>query len=286
MQAVAVVGPGRVGTAFYLALRGRRRLLGAAGGSPASQDLFRRRTGTAVSPSAAELCRLADVVLLTVPDRSVAALAADLAADGAFHAGQIVAHTAGALPSSVLAAAQAQGAEILALHPMQSFAEPERGVELFRGITCSVEGTPVARQAGALLAADLGMRAWQVEAEDKPRLHAACSLASNALVALLSVAADTAAASPDRAARDRALEALLPLSRGSLENLERLGVPGALTGPIERGDLATVAAHLDVLDGRPAEVYRALGPVAVDLAREKGSLAADAARTLQAMLRR
>jgi predicted short-subunit dehydrogenase-like oxidoreductase (DUF2520 family) len=172
------------------------------------------------------------------------------------------------------------------MHPMQSFAEPERGRDLFQGITCSIEGTPGARQPGADLALGLGMRPWQVEAADKPRLHAACSLASNALVALLHVAAATAAASGDAAARQQALAALLPLTRGSVENLARLGLPAALTGPVERGDEATVRAHLDLLHGDADDVYRSLGLVAVALAREKGSLAPGEASRLDVMLRR
>ncbi len=286
MQAVAIIGPGRVGTALWLALRDRCRLVGAAGGSRASQELFLRRTGVAVAPAAAPLCRAADWVFLTVPDRAVAPLAAELGAAGAFHAGQVVAHTAGALPSAVLGPALESGAEILALHPMQSFAEPERGLALFQGVTCSIEGTPAARRAGADLAEVLGMRPWQVEAEDKPRLHAACSLASNALVALLALAARTAAASDSRDDRQRALEALLPLSRGSLENLARLGLPKALTGPVERGDAETVQTHLDLLAGDADDAYRVLGLVALDLAMEKGSLGPDDAALLRTMLRR
>lgn len=286
MQAVAIIGPGRVGTALFLALSGRYELLGVAGGSRASQELFLRRTGRAVSPSSLALCLQADLVFLTVPDRAVAPLAAELGAAGAFHAGQIVAHTAGALPSAVLSPASDSGAELLAFHPMQSFAEPERGPDLFQGVTCSIEGTPRAREVGAELAQALRMRPWQVEARHKPRLHAACSLASNALVALLSVAATTAAAADGPKERQEALAALLPLCQGSLENLLRLGLPLALTGPVERGDAATVQKHLDLLAGAADDVYRALGLVAVDLAREKGSLGSDEAARLQEMLRR
>jgi predicted short-subunit dehydrogenase-like oxidoreductase (DUF2520 family) len=286
MTAVAIIGPGRVGTALWLALQGRHDTVAVAGGSPAGQELFRRRTGVPVSPDPLPPCRAATWVFLTVPDRVVAALADDLAAAGAFHAGQVVAHTAGALPSSVLAPAQAHGAEVLALHPMQSFAEPGRGSDLFQGVTCSLEGTPAALQAGAELAASLGMRPWQVRAADKPRLHAACSLASNALVALLAVAASTAAESGAPFARAQAIEALLPLCRGSLENLARVGLPGALTGPVERGDMETVRTHLDLLSGTAEDAYRALALVAVELAREKGSLGTAESLQLQEMLRR
>ena len=283
---VVIVGPGRVGTALWLALQGHCNLLGAAGGSAASQELFRTRTGQLVSPAAADICRAADWIFLTVPDRAIGPLAAELSAAGAFHAGQIVAHTSGALPSATLAPAADQGADVLALHPMQSFARPELGPDLFTGVTCSIEGTPHARTAGAELALALGMRPWQVEARDKARLHAACSLASNALVALLAVAARSAAAPDDAKGREDALQALLPLSRGSLENIAWLGLPQALTGPVERADLATVRSHLDLLAGTADNVYRALSLVAVELAREKGSLGAEDALALQEMLRR
>ncbi len=286
MQIVAIVGPGRVGTALWLALQGHGHLVRAAGGTAASQELFRARTGQAVSPAAADICRTADWIFLTVPDRAIGPLAQELSAAGAFHAGQIVAHTSGALPSATLAPAATAGADVLALHPMQSFARPELGPALFAGVTCSIEGTPHARTAGAEFALALGMRPWQVEAKDKARLHAACSLASNALVALLAVAAGTAATTNDAQGTEVALQALLPLSRGSLENVARLGLPQALTGPVERADLATVRSHLDVLEGSADDVYRALSLVVVELAREKGSLGAEDALALQKMLRR
>ena len=176
MQGVAIIGPGRVGTALWLAVAGHLERIGAAGGSPASQELFQRRTGQVVQPSALLLCGRADWVFLTVPDRVVGPLCAELAQAGAFHSGQIVVHTAGALTSQSLAPALGCGAEILALHPMQSFADPSRGPALFQGITCSLEGSPAARRAGEELARQLGMRPWQVQAPDKLRLHAAASL--------------------------------------------------------------------------------------------------------------
>ena len=100
-----------------------------------------------------------------------------------------------------------------------------------------------------------------------PAYHAAAALASNALVALASVAAQVSGLSDG-------LKALLPLLYGAVDNLDRLGLPAALTGPIERGDISTVEAHLQALQHNPTalSVYAALGKATADVARSKESL--------------
>jgi len=286
MRRAAIVGPGRVGTALALALRGEAIVLGAAGGRDGSQQLFQQRTGVPLWDDAKALCKGADWVFLTVPDRSVVAVAESLASQGAFHSGQVVCHTAGSLDNSALRAAAAHGSATVALHPMQSVADPTLGRAAFTGAVCTLQGDEGAVTDASVLVEALGMRPWRVSAHDKARLHAASVLASNALLGLLALAAETAAGSLDREGRDLALSALLPLCRGTLQNVSAMGLPAALTGPVERGDVSTVQRHLGLLQGDALVAYRAFLPVLVRLGREKGSLQLSRASALLDLVRR
>lgn len=272
MERAVFVGPGRMGTALALALSGLQEVLGASGGSAQSREQFAAATGLSATADAAALCRQADWIYLTVPDRAVADAAQALAQAGAFHAGQVVCHTAGALDSTALGSAQAAGAQVLALHPMQAVAQPLLGRAAFAGAVCTVQGDDPAAQRAEKLVQALGMIPWRVPAERKPALHAAAALASNGLVGLLASAAEAAAGpEADAAERAKALAALLPLAEGTLRNVAALGIPQALTGPVERGDLATVRRHLEALYGDAAILYAALLPVLSRLAADKGA---------------
>ena len=164
----------------------------------------------------------ADAVLLCVPDSAIADAAATYAG-----AAPLVGHTSGATPVSVLAAADAFG-----LHPLQTFAGDGAA---FEGIGCAIGGsTPRALAAADALARCLGMRPFGLADADRPAYHAAASIASNFLVTL-EAAAERVAAS---AGLDRA--ALVPLVRQTVENWAALGPARALTGPVARGDEATV----------------------------------------------
>lgn len=160
-----------------------------------------------------------------------------------------------------------------ALHPLQSFPAP-RGPEHFRGVLAAVDANDpgLLAELGAV-ARRLGMVPRQVVDADRTLYHAAAVIAGNDLVALAASAA--AVLESIGWSREEALSALIPLQRGSLENLEKDRLPGALIGPVRRGDHATVARQLEALRARPdlessAAVYRILGLTALGLARQAG----------------
>ena len=164
----------------------------------------------------------ADAVLLCVPDAAIAEAAAEYAG-----LAPLVGHTSGATPVSVLRAADGFG-----LHPLQTFAE---GGATFEGVGCAIGGTtPRALAAADALARCLGMRPFDLADADRPAYHAAASIASNFLLSLEAAAESVAA----EAGLDRA--ALVPLVRQTVENWAALGPERALTGPVARGDEATV----------------------------------------------
>jgi predicted short-subunit dehydrogenase-like oxidoreductase (DUF2520 family) len=238
LDLIAIVGAGRLGTALAAALR--------AGGHDVLGPLGR---GSSLEG--------ATTVLLCVPDGEIAAAAA------AVPAGPLVGHCSGATSLDVLAPHEA-----FSLHPLMTV-PAGAGADVFAGAGCAVDGsTPRAVAAAEALAAALGMRAARVAPEDRAAYHAAASIASNFLVTLEGVAERLAAT----AGVDR--ELLAPLVRAAVENWAARGAADSLTGPIARGDEATVARQ------RAAVVERAPDLVAVYDAL------ADATRALAARDRR
>jgi predicted short-subunit dehydrogenase-like oxidoreductase (DUF2520 family) len=170
-------------------------------------------------------------VLLCVPDDSIATAAERLSA-----APSLVGHVSGASTLDVLAAAARRGAETFSLHPLQTFAHGETPVE---GTPAAIAGSgedPLSYARG--LAEALGMRPFEVPEEHRAAYHAAAAMASNLLVALEESAAEVL----DRLGIEDGRELLTPLVLRTAANWSEHG-PGALTGPIARGDRETVQRH-------------------------------------------
>ncbi len=197
----------------------------------------------------------AHVVLLCVPDAQIAAAGALVAP------GRLVGHTSGATTLEPL-----EPHEAFSMHPLMTVTGPDAR---FEGAGCAIAGaTPDALSAAAALARVLGMRSAVVGDEDRPLYHAAASIASNFAVTLLGAAERLAA----ETGVERAL--LAPLVRAAVENWAADGAARALTGPIARGDEATVARQRNAVAERAPELL----PVWDALAAETHSLAAAARR--------
>ncbi len=227
-----------------------------------------------VCVTGAEVVQRADLTFLTVPDDAIAVAVAEIAAEDGWGAGHAVVHCSGALPSAVLAAAAAGGCAIASFHPLQTFAalpvDSAAAVRTLQGAVFGLEGDAVLRPVLELLVARLGGHPLWLRAEDKPLYHAAAVLASNYTVALVALGAELLAHCGLDSAE--AVAALVPLLRGTLANLEALGLPEALTGPLVRGDAGTIVRHLarlDALAPHIAAVYRALGLAAVPYAQAR-----------------
>jgi predicted short-subunit dehydrogenase-like oxidoreductase (DUF2520 family) len=266
----AVIGPGRVGAALARCLVGAGwALCGVAARSEASARRAVEWIGAGrACRDAAEAAGSAPLVLLTVPDRAIEPVARSVAHD--LREGSVVLHASGALSSDVLACAR-PAAAVGALHPLQSFASPEQALEILPGSCLCFEGDEAAGRVAEQIAAVLGGPLVRIRPEAKALYHAAACVACNYLVALEAAAV----AMLERAGipRDKALPMLLPLVRGTVANLEQLGLPHALTGPIARGDWETVQSHREALASQLPELLDLYGVMEKETAKLARALA-------------
>ena len=211
----------------------------------------------------------AKVVLLAVRDDSLGPLVQQLVASRAARRGQVFLHLSGALTSDVLKPLRRQGVRVGSMHPLMTVsAVPARAARHFRGATFALEGDPAAVRAARGLVQSLGGVPVVIRARDKARYHAGAVFASNYVVAALDAAQRLlmGAGFTDRGAR----RALAPLTAASVANEAAQGAVASLTGPIVRGDLATIRKHLAALDPETRALYKALGTATLALARQGG----------------
>lgn len=271
---LSLIGFGRLGAALASAAQNSGYRI-AAVASPGEET--RRRAaaqGFCAYADNAAAAAAGQVVILCVPDRQIEPVCLELTTGGRLRAGQILLHTSGASAAGLLAPAKAAGVAVGALHPLQTFAGTEADAEAFSGIAFAIDGDVQAAAAARKLVSALGGRCLEVPPQDRALYHAAAVLTSNYLTALLSVAEELAAR---WAPPGQAMEALLPLAQETLNNIRRHGTASALTGPIARGDIATVERHLQALPPALLPLYKELGLAALSLAADKLSPEREAA---------
>jgi predicted short-subunit dehydrogenase-like oxidoreductase (DUF2520 family) len=229
----------------------------------------------------------ADAFFLAAPDDALAGLAQKLAATGMIMNGAVCWHASGALPSGVLKPLATVGAQIACLHPLKSFADPLVSAESFPGTPCVIEGAPEACSLLAEATRAIGGNpvVLKMNTRDKAIYHAGTILASNGLVALAEVA--VLCLEQAGLTRQQAVDLLTPLMAGSVQNVAKLGTVPALTGPISRGDVGTIARHLAALEGLPTlePPYRSLSQLIVNLARKHEHANPAVLDTIQGMLK-
>jgi predicted short-subunit dehydrogenase-like oxidoreductase (DUF2520 family) len=270
---VGVIGAGRVGSTLAAALaRAGHEIVAVAAVS--AQSLARAERllpGVPVLPSD-EVVAAADLVLLAVPDDALRPLVAGLAETETWRPGQLVAHTSGAQGIGVLDPAAARGVLPLALHPVMTFVGRPEDLDRISGAMFGVTSDPELRPVAESLVLEMGGEPVWVPEKARPMYHAALSIGSNHLVTIVADALSLLR----RAGVEGASELLAPLVSASLDNVLRLG-DGALTGPVSRGDVATVATHLRTLRENAPDLlaaYRAMALRTAERAHAAGRLTA------------
>lgn len=207
-------------------------------------------------------------VFLTVPDDALAETAEHLAAQGEAPGGCAAFHVSGALSTDPLTPLHERGYAVGSFHPLQSVTHSLASAERIPGSSVAIAGEPQAVTTAHRIAAALQCTPLRIAVRERPLYHAAAVLASNNLAALIGTAAELlvqAGVPPDEA-----IPALLPLVRGTLANIEEVGLHKALTGPAARGDIETVGLHLRRLDPPAQRMYATLGNELLTLVERAG----------------
>lgn len=278
---IGFIGAGRVATVLAEALdtAGYHVSAVASRTGASAQRLGARLEGRAIvtaGPQAvADSC---DLVFIATPDDVIERVAETVR----WRPGQRVAHCSGALSVDVLATVTRAGGYAGGFHPLQTFAGGATGL---RGVTIALEGGEPPLSELKEMAEAVGGQWIAVPSEGKALYHASGVLVSNYVVTLVEQA--TRLLESLGVGRDQARRALLTLLEGTKGNIETLGIPASLTGPIARGDVGTVERHMVELEkGSPAlaEAYRALGRLTVPIAKAKGTLTPTMAERLESLL--
>lgn len=279
---VAVLGPGRVGTTLAAALvRAGHRVVAVAGGRREScERLAGHIAGVRIEDRVEEATRRADLVLLTTPDDALVEVVTAVAMADGFHEGQFAVHTSGAHGLDALERARLGGAHVAACHPAQTFPAGPPDPEAIVGAAWAVTAAGDDRLWARDLVEQLGGNPRDVADDVRMLYHAGLVVGSNAVGAAVAVARQLllAARVEDPAAF------LAPLVRASADNVLGQGA-NALTGPVVRGDVGTVEAHLERLTAdapRLSAAYRDLSRVI--LAQVRPSLDDDTAAALDRLL--
>ncbi len=270
---LGVIGTGRVGSVLGAALaRAGHHVLAASAVSDASLARARRLLPDARIDTPAEVAAAADLVLLAVPDDELPALVAGLAHTGAFRVGQLVAHTSGAHGLAVLEPATSAGVVPLALHPAMTFLGRPEDLDRLGGAVFGVTASPEFRPVAEALVLEMGGEPVWVPDAARPLYHAALSHGANHVVTVVGDAVQMLR----EAGVEEPTRLLTPLVGAALDNVLRLG-DAALTGPVSRGDTATIAAHLAALSRESpdvVDVYVALARRTAERASASGRISA------------
>ena len=237
---VGVIGAGRVGAVLAAALRARgHTIVSVAGESDASTRRAAELLPGVPMAKPTAVARDCDVLLLTVPDDMLDNVVTQLTASGAIHEGQLVVHTSGSHGLRVLDPATRVGARPVALHPAMTFSGTAIDLDRLADCVFGVTAGPDERVWAEEVVAELGGTVMWVPEELRGLYHAGLAHGANHLVTLVTQAMELlgAAGAADPAA------ILRPLLQAALDNALAEG-DSALTGPIVRGDVNTVRAHL------------------------------------------
>ncbi len=283
MVKIAIIGAGKVGTAIgYLLKKTGYKIAGIASRTLDSAKKAREFIGEGeVTTDFKSITKKASIVFITTSDGAIEKVCRKIAYQGGFQKGSIVFHMCGALPSSILSSAKRKGAHIASIHPLQSLADVKEAVKNLSNSYFCIEGDEEAVRIARKIVRSLGGKEIMLNVEEKPLYHAGAAVVSNFLVATIGFGIDLYEAAG--VSRKDSLKAIMPLVKGTLKNIENIGIPDALTGPISRGDAGIVECHLKAISRAVPEfvnLYSELGKYTVQIAIAKGTLKTNEAKKI------
>lgn len=205
---------------------------------------------------------LSDYTFITTPDSEIVKVVSELALSFQSLQGKQIFHCSGTLSYSILNELSKLGAVTACFHPLQAVTSRTSS---FAETYFDLEGEEEALDTLEKLVKDLGAKSMRVNSKEKELLHLSAVMASNYLVTLMDVALQVSGES--NISQRTLMDALLPLMKSSLENLNKLSPSEALTGPIARGDIQTVQKHIKLLENEVdlLNMYKKLGLLTLEL---------------------
>lgn len=280
---IGIIGAGVTGTALACQLwkHGYRIIAVNSRSISSAERLASMVSNCRICRSPQKVADLSQIVFITTPDDIIT----DVAERLTWHRDQVVIHCSGVHSIDILESAHKYGANVCCLHPLQTFASIEEAIHNISGSTFALEGDAAAIEIARDMATAMNGNIIMLKAGDKVLYHAAAVTLSNYLVTLMKTAADLWASFG--ISQDEAVRALLPLLKGTVNNIERIGIPGCLTGPIARGDVETIRKHVSALESLHPEsidAYRILGIKTLSIALAKGRISLETADEIRSIL--
>ena len=284
MFKLGFIGTGTVGTALSIRLsnRGYPVVAVSSRSQASARSLAQTVNGCQVFDSNQGVADTAELIFITTPDDTIASVASEIQ----WHQEQYVVHCSGADSTDILEPAKKAGARVGVFHPLQTFASARQAIDNMPGSTFALEAADPLLNTLKEMTDSLEGHWIELKTSDKVAYHASAVIACNYMVTLVKLAVDLwqTFAIPPR----QATQALLPLLRGTINNIDTVGIPQCLTGPIARGDTGTIKKHLDALQKvAPAllSTYREIGLQTIPIALDKGKINQYKAEELQAILK-
>jgi len=284
MLKTGFIGAGKVGTALAVLLSRKGYPVAAVYDQihAAAERLHDLVSDCRIMANSQQVAETSDLVFITTPDGVIEQVTSQVK----WTHGKSIVHCSGADSTDILKKAHEDGAAVGVFHPLQTFAGLQQAIENMPGSTFAIEAEEPLCTTLKEMAQALGGSYIQLKASDKVAYHAAAVFASNYLVTLVKISADLwrTFSIPS----DQAIKALLPLMRGTLHNIETIGLPQCLTGPIARGDTGTIRKHLnDISDKTPSLLnpYKELGLQTIPIALAKGTIDKKQANEMEMLIK-
>ncbi len=281
---IGFIGAGTVGTALAIRLGGKGYPVVAVSSRTitSAKRLAEIVPGCRAYDSAQAVADSAQLVFITTPDDAIEKVAGEIR----WKTGQGVVHCSGADSTDILESARKCGALVGGFHPLQTFASTAHAIENIPGSTFAIEADELLLTTLQGMANDLEGAFIKLNAGDKVLYHAAAVVACNYLVTLVKLATDLWQSFG--VSSQQATLSLLPLLRGTLNNIDNIGIPDCLTGPIARGDSGTIKKHISALERSAPGIlstYRELGLQTIPIALAKGKIDNEKGNELQTLLK-
>jgi len=283
MLKTGFIGAGTTGTALAVRLSQKECPVVAVSSRTLSsaQKLAGLVPNCRICHTAQEVAEAAELVFITTPDDIIAQVCGEVR----WYERQSVVHCSGAHSVDILEPARKLGATVGSFHPLQTFADVDQAMENLPGSTFALEAKEPLLSMLKEFTSLLNGNWVELKPGDKVLYHAAAVFACNYLVTLVKLALDLWL--DFGVSSKEATRALLPLLQGTINNVDNIGLPDCLTGPVARGDLGTIKRHLNALEVKSPSLlttYKELGLQTIPIALAKGKVNEQKAEEMKALL--